>query len=115
MADADLNEKIILGLRRRERGVDFLTAGDAGTRNLRDPEVLILAARAGRILVTHDRATMPKHFAEMIEHRTSPGLIVISQRLGIGGAIEELELIWAASGPEDWHNRMEFLPFSGGG
>jgi hypothetical protein len=45
--------------------------------------VLTLAAQAGRVLVTHDRKTMPKYFAEFIGHATSHGMIVIPQKLSI--------------------------------
>jgi hypothetical protein len=60
-ADADLNEDIVTGVLRREPKVDFQTATAAGLRLLSDLEVLNLAAREGRILVSHDRRTMPRH------------------------------------------------------
>lgn len=65
-ADADINEIIVTITVRREPGVDFQTAGSAGIRGLADPEVLRVAARAGRLLVTHDQTTMPGHFGEFI-------------------------------------------------
>lgn len=71
-ADADLNEDIVLGLARREPEVDFQTATEAGLRGLGDREVLSHAAQTGRILVTHDRRTMPRHFAAFILNNTSP-------------------------------------------
>ena len=54
-ADADLNEDIVTGVLRREPRVDFRTAAAARLRSLSDSEVLTLAAREGRILVSHDR------------------------------------------------------------
>ena len=33
-----------------------------------------------------------------------PGLVIISQELDIGRAIEELLLVWAASEAEEWEN-----------
>ena len=63
-ADADLNAEIIAGVRRREPSIDFQTADEADLRRLPDPEVLAFAAQENRILVTHDRRTMPKHFAD---------------------------------------------------
>jgi hypothetical protein len=68
-ADADLNQDIIAGILRREPRVDFQTAGQAGLRGLDDVQALALAARDGRALVSHDRKTMPAHFAEF----SSPG------------------------------------------
>ena len=72
--------------------------------------MLALAAHAGRVLVTHDRKTMPKHFAEFIGHTTSSGVIVIPQKLPVRAAIEDLLLIWTASEAEEWHNRIQVLP-----
>ena len=39
-----------------------------------------------------------------------PGLVIISQDLDIGRAIEELLLVWAASEAEEWENTVIFLP-----
>jgi Domain of unknown function (DUF5615) len=79
-ADADLNEDIVKGVLRREPGIDFRTATSADLRGLKDLEVLMLAAREGRILVSHDRKTMPRAFAEFIQTKTSPGLRLVSQK-----------------------------------
>ena len=75
-----------------------------------DPEVLAIAARENRILLSHDRATMPAHFARFTESQSSPGLILVSQEIDIGTAIEDLLLIWAASSIEEWRDRIWFIP-----
>jgi hypothetical protein len=49
-----------------------------------DPEVLEIAAESGRILVSHDRKTMVRHFMDFADQRSSPGLIIVSQDLDIG-------------------------------
>jgi hypothetical protein len=109
-ADADFNQKIVRGLRRRESLLDFLGAHEGGVIGVTDPEVLGIAAESGRILVSHDRKTMPGHFARFLEDRASPGLIIVSQDLDIGSAIEDILLIWIASGDDDWVNRIGFVP-----
>ena len=53
---------------------------------------------------------MPRYFAEFIPDTRSPGVIVASQRLGIGVIVEELLLIWSASEPDEWVNRIAHLP-----
>ncbi len=75
-----------------------------------DPEVLRVAADLGRILVTHDRMTMPRHFTRFLETRSAPGLIVLSQDLEIGLAIEELLLIWVATEANEWVDHLGFVP-----
>jgi predicted nuclease of predicted toxin-antitoxin system len=110
LADADFNQKIVLGLLRQEPTIDFQTAHQGGVLGRPDPEVLAIAARKNRILVSHDRATMPAHFAQFTESQSSPGLILVSQEIDIGRAIEDLLLIWAASSLEEWRERIGFVP-----
>jgi hypothetical protein len=109
-ADADLNHIIVKATLRREPGIDFQTAHAAGLVGVSDPEVLALVAQAGRILVTHDRKTMPIHFAAFIEHTTSSGVIVIPQKLPVRVAVEDLLLIWTSSEAAEWRNRIQVLP-----
>jgi len=109
-ADADLNHIILLAATRREPSIDFLTAEAAGLVGLKDPEVLAVAAGEGRVLVSHDQKTMPRHFAELITHTSSPGLLLIPQHLPIVAAVEDILLIWFASEAEEWVNRIRYLP-----
>jgi len=109
-ADEDLNQKIVEGLIRRERAVDFQSARDAGIIGRPDPEVLIIAARENRLLVSHDRKTMLGHYARFTQHQSSPGLVIISQDLEIGRAIEDRLSIGAAMDSEECKNYCIFLP-----
>ena len=109
-ADADFNHKIVLGLRRREPALDFRDAHAGGLIGVPDPEVLRIAAESGRILVSHDRKTMPGHLLRFIDERTSPGVIIVSQDLDIGFAIEDLLIVWAASDAAEWRNQLGFVP-----
>ncbi len=54
LADANLHHAIVSGCLRRESSMDFLSANVAGLESMPDPDVLALAARQNRILVTHD-------------------------------------------------------------
>jgi len=109
-ADADLNDDIVTGVLRREPLIDFRNAKSAGLRGLRDREVLALAAREQRILVSHDRKTMPRYFAEFIKSVESPGLFLVSQRADLLTVIEHLHLVWLASEGEEWRNRICAIP-----
>ena len=111
LADADLNKAIVNGVLRREPAIDFLTASAARLRNMKDPEVLGLAAEQRRVLVSHDVGSMPAHFrAFRNAGKPSAGVFLIAQSLDVGTAIEELLLIWLASDASDWENRLEWLP-----
>jgi len=109
-ADADFNQDIVRAVRRREPRISFQTANEAGLPGLDDSAVLAIAAREGRILVSHDRRTMPLHFANLIAEGTSAGVILISQDLPIMKAVEDLLLIWEASEAEEWINCIDSIP-----
>jgi len=109
-ADADLNQAIVTGVLRREPKVDFQTAFAANLAGVKDFDVLAIAAQQQRILISHDRRTMPSEFAEFIISNQSPGLIIVSRKLRVEVAIEELLLIWSASSAEEWVNRIAKLP-----
>jgi len=111
-ADADFNAEIVAGVLRREPAVDFQSAEEANLRGMPDQEVLALAAQESQMLVTHDRRTMPGHFADFILHHTSPGVLIIAQTVSVRIAIEELLLVWAASESEEWLNLIVELPFT---
>jgi predicted nuclease of predicted toxin-antitoxin system len=101
-ADADLDGRILRGLRRAAPEIDIRTAADAGLAGLKDPEVPRIAAGSGRILVSQDRRTMPAHFARFSAGVQSPGLVLLREATPVSAAIEELALIWSASEAEEW-------------
>ncbi|MCU0918622.1 MAG: DUF5615 family PIN-like protein [Planctomycetes bacterium] len=110
-ADADLNQVILLARVRREPLIDFQTATVAGLSGVDDPMILARAATDGRVLVTHDRRTMPRHFfAAFSGGEVSARLLVIPQSLGIAAAVDDLILIWVVTEAEEWLNRITILP-----
>ena len=109
-ADADLNEDIVTGVLRRAPEIDFQTATEAGLQGVKDENVLEIASLEERILVSHDRKTMPKYFAEFISQNQSAGVIIVSKKLEISLVIEQLILIWAASEAEEYVNSIRQLP-----
>lgn len=60
--------------------------------------------------MTHDRKTMPVHFAAFIQQRESPGALIVAQFPNIGPVIDDLLLIWAATEADEWKNILEYLP-----
>ena len=87
-----------------------MSAQTARLDGVQDSDVLALAADEGRILVSHDFQTMPKHFLRFTQFRHSPGVLLIRQDLPVGQAVESLLLIWEASEPDDWANRVCLVP-----
>lgn len=109
-ADADLDGRIIRGLRRAAPEIDIRTSTEAGLAGQTDPEVLRIAAESGRVLVSQDRRTMPRHFSDFSATGQSAGVIVLREAVPIVTAIEELILIWSASTAEEWFGRLVWIP-----
>jgi hypothetical protein len=95
---------------RREPQVNFRSAQAARLDGVPDAAVLASAAADGRILVSHDFQTMPRHFRQFVQSQRSPGVLLIRQDLPVGVAVESLLLIWETSEPNDWENRLCLLP-----
>src|SRR5689334_20306068 len=111
LADADLDQGIVSGCRRKEPTIDFLSANDAQLEGVADPDVLRIAAGQDRILVSHDFKTMPHHFGDFLQASgCSPGVFLVKQHSPIGPVIEELVLIWSATDSEEWKNRLVRIP-----
>jgi hypothetical protein len=109
-ADADLHQLMLHAVIRREPALDFQTAAAAGLAGLRDAAVLALAARARRVLVTHDQKTRPSSFAAFIATATSPGVLIIPQRLPSAAAVEDGLLLWSTMDAEAGSNTIRVLP-----
>ena len=109
-ADADLSENIVWAVRREEPAIDFQTSNEANLEGLGDDVVLALAATENRILISHDRRTMPYHFGSFIQNQTSPGVFIIRQKFDMSNVVSDLILIWSASEPEEWVNVISQIP-----
>jgi len=110
-ADADLNEGIVNGVCRRVPEIDFKTASEASLAGLDDVSVLSLASADGRVLVTHDRRTMPRHFAEFVKANKCPGVLIVSQQASVSRIIDDLILIWHVTDAKEYMNSIRTLPF----
>jgi hypothetical protein len=53
---------------------------------------------------------MPEHFRLFVLEHRSPGVFLIPQDLPIGLAAETLLLMWAATEPSEWENRLCLIP-----
>lgn len=109
-ADADLNHIIVSAVLRRVPAIDSELLRQRGWPASPDPEVLARAGGEGRILVTHNQTTMPRHFGEFVRAQRSPGLVVVPQHLALRQAVDDLILIWTATDENEWIDRLAFLP-----
>lgn len=110
-ADNDFNQKIIDAILLREPAIDFQTAPVVGLHlGIPDEQVLAIAAEEGRLLVSHDKKTMPTHFANFVAAQSSPGLFIVSRKLSIAQATDWLILYWMATNTDEHFNLITYIP-----
>lgn len=111
LADESLNRAIVRGLLLRNAAFDIVRVQDVGLYGKDDPTILAWAATEGRIVVTHDGATMPDHAYHRIDAGESmPGVFVVRRRQSVGQAIDDIQLITECSQPSEWADRVVRLP-----
>ena len=111
LIDHDLDQDILRGLLRRVPDLDAVTAYEVGKSEAPDPELLAWAAETGRVLVAHDRRTMPAHAARRLAAGNDiAGVIIVSRRIPIITAIEELEIAVMCSEQDEWKNLVRHIP-----
>src|SRR5262245_42841063 len=94
LADENFHGRIVRGLRRRQPALDIVRVQDIELlRSADDPAVLEWATETGRILLTHDAATVIGYAYDRVRSGLPmPGVFEVARSLPVGQAIEELLL-----------------------
>jgi len=111
--DRDMDHNIVRGLLHHEPLIDIMCVGhgDAPAGDMSDPQLLEFAWQNGRIFVSRDKSTMPKHLRARFESgRHTAGVILLKAGWSIGRYVEDLLLIWSANTEADWADRTIYLP-----
>jgi hypothetical protein len=110
-ADENFNNDIVRGVRRRCPTVDIVRVQDAGLSSADDPTVLEWAAQSGRVLLTHDVATMTRYAYDRVrEGKPMPGVFEVGRHVPVGVAIEEIVLLAECSLAGEWEGQVRYLP-----
>ena len=110
-SDENFDGDVVRGLLRRVPALDIVRIQDAGLAGAPDPEILAWAADENRILLTHDRDTMPNFvYDRLIAGEPMPGVFLVSNRMPKGQAVDEL--FWAAHclSAEDCNDQVKYFP-----
>ena len=76
-----------------------------------DPALLLWAEREGRILVTRDEHSMPRHLvAHLALGHHSPGIFMIRKGSAIPQMVFMLVLVAYAGDPSHYQDRIEYIP-----
>ncbi len=109
--DENFNNDIVRGLLRRNADLDILRVQDAGLSGADDPSVLDWAAREGRVLLTHDVATITHYAYKRVEAgQEMPGVVEVGRSVSVGRAIEDIVLLAECSREGEWEGQVLYLP-----
>ena len=79
LADENFSGDIVRGLLLREPALDIVQVQDVGLAGADDREILAWAAKNNRIVLTHDRATMPDHsYDRVATGEEMPGVFILN-------------------------------------
>jgi len=93
------------------RGVDVLTAQLDDATLLADPDLLERATNFGRVLFSQDADLLAESNKRQRSGVFFGGVIYAHQTgITIGQAIHDLQILADAGKPEDFVNRVEYLP-----
>jgi predicted nuclease of predicted toxin-antitoxin system len=111
LADENFKGEITRGLLRRKPDLDLVRVQDAGLSGADDPDILAWAAIGGRILLTHDFATIPDFAYERVAVGESmPGVFVVPRRLSVRQVIEDVLFLTAETTSGEWAGVVMYLP-----
>jgi hypothetical protein len=111
LADENFDGDIIAGVRRRRPEIDIVRVQDVGLTRADDPVILAWAADTGRLLLTHDVATVTKDAYERAgAGLPMPGVVEVPWLLPVGRAIEEILLLAECSSEAEWEGQIIYLP-----
>lgn len=110
LSDENFNGEIVRALLRRAPDVDLVRIQDVGLSGMDDPTILQWAAENARVLLTHDRATLPAFAYERVRARQPmPGVLLVDDRAAIGAVIDDVLLFALCSDQGEWEGQILFL------
>lgn len=114
LLDENQSPRLRAALFRLAPTLDVLRVGDATAPAFGTPDIELLRYLevSGRILVTSDRTTMPRHI--QLHFRNGGhlwGIFWVRSGASVGRLAETLRLVWEATEASEWIGREEWIPF----
>ncbi len=111
LADDNFNGDIVRGLLLRQPELDIVRVQDVGLAGADDPQILAWAAENNRIVLTHDRATLPNYaYERLASGERMLGIFILHDRLPVGQSIQEILAIIECIEQAEWDGRVVYLP-----
>jgi hypothetical protein len=114
LVDECVPSSLVDGLRRHVLEVEVRQVGesDAPPKGTPDPQLLVFCEDQQLLLITADRATMPRFINEHLnQKRHTWGVFVIGPDASLSLILEELSIVHEASEAQEWIDVLEYLPF----
>jgi hypothetical protein len=109
--DNDVTDIVVQAVLDHYRDVDLVRARDVGLEMADDPVLLEWAAANERVTISSDSATMTAAAHDRLRFGlVMPGLVILPQSLEYRVAIEDVAAIALCSDPQDWKNKVAYLP-----
>ena len=110
-ADENFTGAILAGVLQQEPRIDIVRVQDCGIAQAADPVMLKWAARERRVIVSHDRKTLPPFAYEMVRNGDLMyGVVIVSDRMPFARAIAELLILAQCSDEPELLDRVLHLP-----
>lgn len=111
LVDQNFNEHIVDGMTRRAATLDFVHVRDVELAAASDSTVLEWAALESRVLLTHDRRTIPPiAHSRVAAGLPMPGVFVVRADMPIGQAIDELLIAVHCLTQDECNQIVKFFP-----
>lgn len=111
VADENYNNVLIRRLLQQFPDLNLVRVQDVGLLHSSDQTILEWAAVEGRILLTHDLATVPDFaYQRLNEGLVMPGVFAVPGNAHQDLVLEDLTTIIEGSQPDEWANLVTHLP-----
>jgi hypothetical protein len=98
-------------LLQREPTLDLVRVQDVGLSGAGDPTILTWAAAEERLLLTHDRKTIPGVAVQRVRSgERMPGVVVVAASGSLQVAIDAILLLNGASLAGEWEGQILTVP-----
>ncbi|MEW6364357.1 MAG: DUF5615 family PIN-like protein [Acidobacteriota bacterium] len=115
LLDENVGPAVRTALLAREPSLTVWRVGMPGAPpyGTKDPALLAWCEDNGFILVTENRTSMPRHLGDhLASGRHVPGVLVLSPKLSVREAVDELLLISGATREDELVDRIVHVPVS---
>jgi predicted nuclease of predicted toxin-antitoxin system len=111
LADENFDNDILRGILRENPDFDVIRVQNTEIYEAEDPSVLAWAAKAGRILLTHDVNTLIDFAYDRVRAGLPmPGVFEVRKPFSTRAVITALMIIDGASDADEWENQITYIP-----